>query len=175
MANICSVSLVAKGFKNQHDFNECKKILENGGTNQGESWLPFFDVYVSGCFDILTASGWCKWTSTKLLDWYIDKCDEENLVSIQYLARKFGIFVEILGTEPGCSVGEHFGINPDGEIELEEDFDYEVYPVEEYETYEDFVEDWGDVLTKEQFDNGGEVGAPDTPFSSWILERSEKC
>lgn len=175
MANICSVSIIMKGFKNQKDFDECQKILENGGTDLREPWLPFFDVSVSGSFDELTAEGWTKWTSTKLLDWYIDKCDEEHLVSIQDLARRFGVFVEILGTEPGCSVGEHFGISPDGEIELEEDFDYEVYPVDEYETYEDFVADWEDVLTEEQFEDGGEVGEPDTPFGDWIIERSEKC
>ncbi len=176
MANICDISIEARGFKTKEDMWACGKILENGGEHEEREWLPLFDAspYILG--DTLVASGWCKWDADELMSWRITEEDKKKyptIVSLQDLAKRYGIFIEVLGTESGCNVGQHYGIDPTGRLALEEYFDYSEYSTCDYDTYEAFVEDYGDVLTEEEFhsDDCVSIGEPDTPFGEWIMSR----
>ncbi len=176
MANMCDITLEARGFKTMDDMRECEEILTNGGWHREKAWLPLFDATTRINDDILYASGWCKWDAEEMMDWRITEEDRKQyptLVSIQDLVKRYGIYIEILGRESGCNVGQHFGISPAGDMELEEHFDYSEYSTCDYDTYEDFVEDYGDVLTEEEFysDDCVSIGEPDTPFGEWIMSR----
>lgn len=175
MANMCDVQIIARGFKTKEDLARCAEILEKCDY-KNDIWTPFFDAYVDTIPEknFLTADGWCKWSSTHILDEDVNtfRKEEKNIVSIQDLATKFGATFEILGRESGCNVGEHFVIDGNGEMILEEYFDYEEICTEDYESYEDFVEDNGEIITREEFDNASEEwiskGEPETEFGDYI-------
>ncbi len=177
MANMCDVSIEARGFKSKEEMWEFAKVLDNEGRNKEGEWLPLFDTTTRIYDDTVDASGWCKWDAEELMDWRISDDDRKRyptIMSLQDLAKKYGIYIEVLGTESGCNVGQHFGLSPDGRMELEEYFDYAEYSTCDYETYEDFANDYGDVLTEKQFysDDCVSIGEPDTPFGEWIMSRN---
>lgn len=170
MANICAVSLIARGFKTKSDLNRFVRILTEN--TEGELWLPYFDVYCETDYNSNTvcSSGSTKWSADRMLNDYIQlaKQDNPDITSVEELSFLFGIGVEILATEPGFDVGEHFIIE-NGKMTLEEYFDYSEY--EAFETYEEFIEDNGDVIDEKTWqkhvDDGDEwisVGEPETPF-----------
>lgn len=182
MANICDVSLTARGFKTRKDLDSFVQILQNSSDDSlrsGGFWLPFFEVGVDINYDTNTviAEGWCKWTADRILDSHIQgvKDDNPNITSAEELSAKFGIDIEILGTEAGCEVGEHYLIEG-GEITLEDYFDYREY--ETLESYEAFVEENGDAVDEETWqlhkDEGDEwipVGEPSVPYGTlWSRE-----
>lgn len=174
MANICDVQILARGFKSKKDLARCAEILEKCDY-KNDIWTPFFDACVDTDPEknFLTADGWSKWSSTRILDEDVNhfRKGNPNIVSIQDLAKKFGATFEILGTECGCNVGEHFVIDGTGTMVLEEYFDFAEYCTEDFETYEDFVKENGEVITKESFDTSEgwvAVGEPFTAFGDYI-------
>ena len=182
MANICDVSLTARGFKTKKDMNAFAKILRNVGNDDARTnsrWLPFFEVYPDVDYDSNTiiGEGWCKWSADRMLDSHVQsvKYDNPNITSLEELSSEFGIDIEVLGTEPGCENGQHYLIE-DGKITLAEYFDYKEY--ETLDSYEAFVEENGDVVDEdtwigyhEEDDEWIPVGEPDTPC--WILDDRE--
>ncbi len=174
MANICDVQIIARGFKTKADLERCAEILEKCDT-KSEAWTPLFEACVDTIPDqnTLTAYGWTKWSSTRLLDQDVAnfKKDSKGIVSIEDLAERFDVFFEILGTECGCNVGEHFVIDPDGRMILEEYFDYNEYCTDEYSSYDEFVRRNGEKISKEVFDNSEgwvSTGEPETEFGEYI-------
>lgn len=175
MANMCDVQIIARGFKSKADLDRCAEILEKCDYRNG-IWTPLFD----SCVDTepetntLTVYGNTKWSSTSILDEIINdkRKDNKGIVSLEDLAKFFGVFFEILGQECGCNVGEHFVIDPRGQMIVEEYFDYGEYWPEDYETYSEFVKAFGPVISEEEFkDNYGDyvsVGKPNTPFGEYI-------
>ena len=175
MANICDVSLIARGFKTKEEIDRFAKILDQENRDN-ELWMPYFDVYSEIDYDsnTITAEGWCKWSADRILDEYIleVKDDNPNITSLEELSVIFGVDIEILATECGCNVGEHFLIE-DGEVSFAEYFDYAEY--EAFDSYEEFVEENGDVIDRETWASCDEdwisVGEPETPFG--ILQGRE--
>lgn len=175
MANICDVSLTARGFTTKSDMDAFAQILHNVNkeeTRVSGKWLPYFDVDIDVNYDnnTILGEGWCKWSADRLLDSYVQeaKADNLNITSLEELSEAFGIDIEILGTEPGCEVGQHYLVEG-GRLTLEEYFDYNEYEV--LDSYEAFVEENGDILDEETWqahvDDGDEwipVGDPETPY-----------
>ena len=175
MANICDVSLIARGFKTKKDMDAFAQILRNGdndNTRANGRWMPFFEVYPDVNYDSNTilGEGWCKWSADRLLDSYVQeaKADNLNITSLEELSAAFGIDIEVLGTEPGCEVGQHYLIEG-GRLTLEEYFGYNEYEV--LDSYETFVKENGDILDEDTwnqyFEDGDEwipVGDPETPY-----------
>lgn len=176
MANICTVSIMARGFKSEKDALECQKIFE--GDEHGEAWISLFDSMTSAYPEpnlgwIVKADGWTKWTSSNLLDNKDNRDFKKhypNYLTIQDVCKKYGVYVEILGQESGNNLGEHFGISPDGRMVLEEYFEFTDYYTAGFSSYKSFCQCYGEVLTEEEFnsDDWVGVGEPETPFGAWI-------
>lgn len=175
MANMCDVQIIARGFKTKEDLERCEEILEKCDY-KNDIWTPLFDSCTEPTLETntLTVYGNTKWSSTSILDEIIngERHDNINIVSIEDLAKKFGVFFEILGTECGCNVGEHFVIDPRGKMVIEEYFKYREYWPEDYESYADFVKQHGPVISEQVFnDNIGDwvsTGEPKTPYGDFI-------
>ena len=182
MANLCDVSLIARGFKTKSNMDAFAQILRNVNKEETRArgkWLPYFDVGIDVNYDdnTILGEGWCKWSADRLLDSYVQKAkaDNLNITSLEELSEAFGIDIEILATEAGCNVGEHF-LFENGEMTHEEYFDYNEYEV--LDSYEAFLEENGDILDEdtwnEYFDDGEEWitdGEPEEPFG--IIEIRE--
>lgn len=169
MANICDTKLIVRGFKSKEDMTAFSSYLKPNAP----VILPLFDSYVE-LFpeeNKLTADGWTKWTAQNLMG-----LKDGKVVSIESLAQKFSVTIEILGREPGFMVGEHYVIDENGKIVLEEHFNYYEFFTDSYESYEEFVEmnsnypELVDAVTKEEFENTDFicVGEPDTEFGAYI-------
>lgn len=179
MASLCDVKMVLR-FRNEEDRASCAELLEEQDTYK--AWVALNNATVKGLqFSVfknplLYVTGWCMWSvGCALLDGrYIDYNREAwpDLLSLQDVAKRYGAYIEVVGRSEENRLGEHYGISPDGTIELEEYFDFNSYPTCYYDTYEEFCEDYGNVLSEEDFDSEDYVcvGEPDTPFEDWILD-----
>lgn len=176
MANMCDVQIIARGFKSKEDMQSLASFLKPSSTDQ--AFLPLFDnsVELIPEENKLITCGWTKWTASGLMDVCLGKRKEDGVVSLEDLAKQYNIVFEILGTESGCCVGEHYVIDETGSTVLEEFFNYYEFFTDDYESYEDFIEknseeyEVVDSVTKEEFENTDFVivGQPDTEFGAYI-------
>lgn len=66
---------------------------------------------------------------------------QEHATNILLTCKELELDVEIISVEPGMCFSEHYFVNHDGEIELEEEDDYEEYFIDDCEDYNDFIEE----------------------------------
>lgn len=176
MANMCDVQIIARGFKSKEDMQSLADLLESQSTDQ--DLLPLFD----NCVELfpeenkLFTSGWSKWTASALMDICLGKQKEKGVVSLEDLAKRYGIVFEVLGRESGCNVGEHYVIDETGKTILEEFFNYYEFFTDSYTSYEDFIEandqypEVVESVSQEEFESTDflPIGEPDTPFGAYI-------
>lgn len=177
MANMCDVQIIARGFKSKENMQSLADFFRPQSLEQ--ELLPLFDSYVE-LFpenNKLTVSGWSKWTALSLMDVCLGKQKEEGVVSLEDLAKRYGIVFEVLGKESGCNVGEHYVIDEEGKTILEEFFNYYEFFTDDFDSYDDFIEKIGEEhpdavesVSKEEFESTDflPIGEPDTPFGAYI-------
>lgn len=169
MANLCDTKLIIRGFKTKEDMFKFSSFLNPASS----TILPLFDscTEFSPKENKLTVDGWTKWTAQNLMG-----VKGEHIINIETLAQMFGVTIEILGTEPGFCFGEHYVIDENGKVVLDERFSYyEVFP-SSYDSYEDFVSknsnypDLVEAVDKEEFEDLDFicVGSPDTEFGAYV-------
>ena len=155
MANLCTVTLYIRGFKSLSDGLECTEILL-----KEEKKNPLYDpvAELNPAENKITASGWTRHNATGVL------------LKAYDLAEHFGVVIEILGTEPGCEIGEHYVVNANGELVVCEYFDYQEFYTDAFENYADFVSQVGPIVTEAEFKDLDffSRGNPDTEFGEYI-------
>ena len=182
MANYCDVMIEARGFKSMEDLHRYRGILENRDWDSGEHTMLMDGTayYVYPEQNLISVSGITKWTASRLFD-LVTECmreDYPHVISLQDLARRFGITIEVLGREPGCESGEHYVVNQNGEIILSEYFNYYEFDSSDFKDYEDFIYRTGLTgISREEFNNDNVVccGKPKTEFGSYLYSLSCKA
>jgi hypothetical protein len=66
---------------------------------------------------------------------------QEHATNILLTCKELELDVEIISLEPGMCFSEHYFVNHDGEIELEEESDYNEYFIDDCEDYDQFIEE----------------------------------
>lgn len=182
MANYCDVMIEARGFKSMEDLHRYCEILENRDWDSGEH-IPLMDgtaYYVNPERNLVSVSGFTKWTADRLFDRVAERMREDypHIIGLQELARRFGIVIEVLGREPGCESGEHYVVDQNGKVVLSEYFNYYEFDPSDFENYEDFIYRTGfSEVTKEEFESDDVIccGKPKTEFGSYIYSLSCKA
>jgi hypothetical protein len=154
MANMCSITLCARGFKDLSDAEQCAWIFRD------EKEVPLYDVAwsISPSENKVTASGWGRNNATGVLN------------SIYALSKRFGAAFEILGIEPGCETGEHYAVDTKGNLVISEYFDYQEFFTDDYNSYSDFVAEHGHLISEQGFNDLDffSHGTSDTEFGEYI-------
>jgi len=147
------------------------------------------DVFDKGYFgkeDIITLSlsGYCAWSVNSCMfdgpfTYYadnhnecIEKYGEDKSLTLPMACEKLNLEVEVFSSEPGMCFSEHYRIDSNGELTIDEETGYVETFIDEYETYDDFVKarDNCNLISMEAFNQAKSKGEDIVISCSWLKD-----
>lgn len=121
---------------------------------------PYDEEEKDGRYSVMIA-GDCAWSVYSCMcsgPWsYYGQGNNSDLTNLEIETKRLGLTVEIYSQEPGIGFAEHF-IYDNGNCLVGEETDFSEYWNDEFETTEEFMEEYGLDLTPTQCDELEENG-----------------
>jgi len=163
MPNLCSYGMKVVGTKENKD--KLLEIMKRGYDCTKEDDIHMwrvFDAYRNSYKgddeELYFIGGNCAWSVYSCMfdgpGTYQQRDETGKGTTIVQLSKDLNLDIEIFSEEPGIGFMEHYIIRQ-GDVTTNDVVDYYEYDIEEYDTYEQFLEDCPDAkenVTKDMFD-----------------------
>ena len=154
MANCCGYDMKITG--NMQDIKELILMLQYNHPYEHDGLGRTYSCYVVETGDNTgitwaTVSGDCAWSVSSAM---MARAGRNR--SLESETERLNLIVEVYSSETGCCFQEHILINR-GVVEVDECVDYEERWVGEYESIEDYNEEFGTDFTEDMINENGDV------------------
>lgn len=152
MANYCEFTMKITG--RRENVNELIDMMKWQGKYQDNGLGRIYDCWVEDAekfdetFVSVYANGNCAWSVLTAMRSYNGRHP-----SLESETERLGLVVELYSSEPGMCFQEHCMIDK-GEVVFEECIDYEEHCVEEFDTVQEYNEEYGTNFTEDMVQDG---------------------